>query len=73
MWGWIEGVSIYVAVFFIVGIASLNDYFKDKQFLELLSSTKDYDVAVVRGKKGATQSINIFELVVGDIILLETG
>jgi high-affinity K+ transport system ATPase subunit B len=28
---------------------------------------------VIRGKYGATQSVNIYDLVVGDIILLETG
>lgn len=34
---------------------------------------KDEDTAVIRGKYGATQSVNIYKLVVGDIILLETG
>jgi magnesium-transporting ATPase (P-type) len=34
---------------------------------------KDENIAVVRGKYGATQSVNIFDLVVGDVILLETG
>jgi len=34
---------------------------------------KDEDIAVVRGKYGATQTVNIYDLVVGDIILLETG
>lgn len=28
---------------------------------------------MIRGKYGATQSVNIFKLVVGDIILLEQG
>jgi magnesium-transporting ATPase (P-type) len=30
-------------------------------------------VPVVRGKQSATQSVSIWDLVVGDIILLETG
>lgn len=29
-WGWIEGASIYLAIFIIVGISSLNDWIKDK-------------------------------------------
>lgn len=29
-WGWIEGVSIYVAIFIIVSLTSLNDWVKDK-------------------------------------------
>jgi magnesium-transporting ATPase (P-type) len=34
---------------------------------------KKEKVAVIRGKYGATQTISVFQLVVGDIILLETG
>jgi len=46
---------------------------KDKQFVRLQSKVKNEDIAVIRGKYGATQSVNIYKLVVGDIILLETG
>ena len=46
---------------------------KDKNFVALQSRTKDEDIPVIRGKHGATQSVNIYDLVVGDIILLETG
>jgi len=72
-WGWIEGVSIYVAIIIIVTITSGNDFVKDKQFVQLSSHVKDENIAVIRGKYGVTQSVNIFELVVGDVILLETG
>lgn len=41
--------------------------------MRLQSLVKDEDIAVIRGKYGATQSVNIYKLVVGDIILLETG
>jgi Ca2+-transporting ATPase len=46
---------------------------KDKQFVRLQSIIKDEDIAVIRGKYGATQSVNVYKLVVGDIILLEAG
>lgn len=72
-WGWIEGVSIYIAIFIVVTLTSLNDWFKDKQFVKLQSLVKDEQIAVIRGKYGATQSVNIYKLVVGDIILLEQG
>ena len=29
-WGWVEGVSIYVAILIIVTITSGNDYVKDQ-------------------------------------------
>lgn len=41
--------------------------------MKLQSLVKDEDIAVIRGKHGATQTVNIYDLVVGDIILLETG
>lgn len=72
-WGWIEGVSIYFAIFLIVSIQSGNDWLKDKQFVRLQSTIKDENIAVIRGKYGATQSVNIYSLVVGDIVLLDTG
>lgn len=56
-----------------MSLTSLNDWIKDKQFVRLQSSVKDEDIAVIRGKHGATQSINIYELVAGDVVLLETG
>ena len=73
VYGWIEGAAIYFAIFIIVSIVSANDWMKDKQFVKLQSSVKDQDIPVIRGKYGATQSVNIYDLVVGDIILLETG
>lgn len=54
-------------------LTSLNDWVKDKQFVKLQSLVKDEEIAVIRGKYGATQSVNIYKLVVGDIILLEQG
>lgn len=72
-YGWVEGAAIYFAIFIIVTIVSLNDWMKDKQFVKLQSSVKDEEIAVIRGKYGATQSVNMYDLVVGDIILLETG
>lgn len=70
-WGWIEGAAIYLAIIAIVTITSANDWAKDKQFVRLQSSVKDEYVPVIRGKYGATQSVNIYDLVVGDIVLLE--
>ena len=72
-WGWAQGFSIYIAIVVIVSITSANDWVKDKSFVRLQSESKNEDIAVIRGKFGATQSVNIYDLVVGDIVLLETG
>lgn len=71
--GWMQGVSIYIAIILIVSITSANDWAKDKLFVRLQSELKNEEIAVIRGKYGATQSINVFDLVVGDIVILETG
>lgn len=71
--GTIQGISIYIAIFIIVAITSLNDWIKDKNFVRLQSELKNEQIAVIRGKHGATQTVNIYDLQVGDVILLETG
>ena len=53
-WGWVEGASIYVAILIIVAITSGNDWLKDRQFVNLMSLVKDENIAVIRGKYGAT-------------------
>lgn len=50
--GWVEGVSIYVVVFVMVMITSLNDFVKDKHFVKLQSVARDSDLPVFRGKMG---------------------
>lgn len=71
--GWMEGVSIYVAVFILVVITSLNDWAKDKQFVKLQSLAKDQDIATIRGKANQFQTINMWDLVVGDVVQLQAG
>jgi len=34
---------------------------------------KDESIPVIRGKQGSSQSVSVWSLVVGDVILLETG
>lgn len=54
-------------------ITSGADYLKDRNFVTLQSMIKDEIIAVIRGRVGATQSISVWDLVVGDVILIETG
>lgn len=49
---WVEGVSIYFAVFFIALFASATNYAKEKQFLVLDEEVKNEEVNVVRGQYG---------------------
>jgi Ca2+-transporting ATPase len=68
---WVEGVAIIVAVLIVVGVGSLNDWQKEKQFEGLNEKREERSVKVVRD--GKEQLINVLDVVVGDIVLLEPG
>lgn len=70
---WVEGASIYFAVAFITLFTTACDYLKEKQFLKLHDQVKNQEVSVVRGQYGLSQPCLVSDLVVGDVILVETG
>jgi Ca2+-transporting ATPase len=51
----------------------LADWFKDKQFVELSKIIKEENIPVIRGKAGASQSLSVWDIKVGDIVVLNTG
>ena len=57
----------------MIMITSGADYLKDRNFVTLQSMIKDEISAVIRGRVGATQSVSVWDLVVGDVILIDTG
>lgn len=66
-----EGVAIFIAVFLIVSVTATNNYLRDIQFRKLNSKREQRNVEVIR--KGHTQQISVFDLLVGDIMNFETG
>ncbi|KLO10815.1 calcium-translocating P-type ATPase [Schizopora paradoxa] len=68
---WVEGVAIMVAVIIVVGVGSVNDWQKERQFKALNDKKEDRTVKVIRG--GRERVVNVKEVVVGDIALLEPG
>lgn len=68
-----EAISIILAAFGLITITAVADWIKDNRFVHLQSLIKEDNVTVIRGKSGACSTISIWELVVGDIILLNTG
>ena len=69
--GWLEGCAILVAVVIVVGVGSVNDWVKQKQFEKLNKKIDEKKVIVLRD--GAQQSIDNTELVVGDILYINQG
>jgi len=70
--GWIEGFSIFLAVFVVVTISSYQNYSKYLQFSKLQSESKKQTINVRRDNM-EIKTIPVEELVVGDIVHLEIG
>ncbi|KAK9451888.1 uncharacterized protein V1518DRAFT_409830 [Limtongia smithiae] len=68
---WIEGVAIMVAVVVVVLVGALNDWQKELQFAKLNKRKDDREVKVIRS--GKTSSLSIFDVLPGDVMLLEQG
>lgn len=68
---WVEGVAILIAIIIVVLVGSINDYQKELQFMQLNKKKEDREVKVKRD--GNEQYINIKDLLVGDILQIETG
>ena len=67
----IEGLAVMVAVILATGVAFLSEYKSDREF-EVLNAHKDaLHVKTIRG--GEVHSLSMEEIVVGDVVTLETG
>ena len=66
-----ETVGIFIAIFLATIISTLSEYGSEKAFEKLNEENSIIKVKVLRNSKKET--INIDELVVGDIVYLESG
>lgn len=67
---WIEGAAIFLAVWIVIIVTAVNDYVKEKQFANLYAQ-EEKSCSVIRN--GKLQRLSVADLVVGDILSLETG
>jgi Ca2+-transporting ATPase len=66
-----EGLAVMVAVILATGVAFASEYKSDREF-EVLNAHKDsLRAKVLRG--GAFNTVSLEEVVVGDLVVLETG
>ena len=66
-----EGLAVMLAVILATGVAFLSEYKSDREFEVLNAHKEDLVVKVVRG--GPVHTVPMPEIVVGDVVLLETG
>ncbi|KAL8707184.1 MAG: hypothetical protein Q9220_007751 [cf. Caloplaca sp. 1 TL-2023] len=68
---WVEGLAIMVAIVIVVLVTGLNDYRREKQFSALNARKDDRQVKAIRS--GKSMMISVFDVMVGDILHLESG
>ena len=64
-------MAIWVAVFAVALVGATNDYQKDQQFRKLNAQKEIFDVTVIRD--GTETLVKNSDLVVGDVLVLNTG
>lgn len=68
---WIEGVAIWIAVILVSLVGSITDYQKELQFRAINAVSGRIQIKVIRD--GLEQLVGNEELVVGDVMVLDTG
>ena len=68
---WVDGVAIIVAITIVVFVGALNDWQKERQFAKLNKKKEDREVKVIRS--GRTVKISVYDVLVGDVMILEQG
>ncbi|KAM0028399.1 putative P-type Ca(2+) transporter [Helianthus debilis subsp. tardiflorus] len=69
--GWYEGGSILIAVFLVIVVSAVSNFRQEKQFDSLSKISNNIKIDVVR--EGRRQKVSIFDIVVGDIVVLNVG
>ncbi|CAG8746191.1 8792_t:CDS:2, partial [Racocetra persica] len=69
--GWIEGTAILAAVVVVVLTNAINNYQKERQFRKLNEKKEDRNIKLIRD--GKERQISVFDVYVGDIMVLEPG
>ncbi|CAM0884518.1 unnamed protein product [Alopecurus aequalis] len=69
--GWYDGVSIFLAVFLVAAVSAVSNHSQAKRFDKLASESDNIAVTVVRAER--RQEVSIFEIVVGDVVILKIG
>ena len=69
--GWIEGTAIIISIIIVTVVGSISNYHKDKVFEDMESSLAPMPVRVRRD--GREKNIDSLHLVVGDVVLVQSG
>lgn len=70
--GWYEGGSMFIAVFLVIAVSALSNFLQERRRFDHFSKiSNNIKTDVIRERR--RQKISIFDVVVGDIVILNTG
>ncbi|KAM0859620.1 hypothetical protein ACQ4PT_047057 [Festuca glaucescens] len=69
--GWYDGVGIFLAVFLVSSVSAAGSYTQAKQADKLARESANIAVNVVRA--GRRHDVSMFDVVVGDVVILKIG
>jgi Ca2+-transporting ATPase len=69
--GWHDGVAILFAITVCITVSAYNDYTQGLQFRALNADKRNIPINVLRGSRRL--KVSVYDLVVGDIVVLATG
>ncbi|KAI8566319.1 hypothetical protein RHMOL_Rhmol02G0031700 [Rhododendron molle] len=69
--GWYDGGSIFVTILPGIAVSAIRNFKKNRQFVKLSRAISNIQVNVVRS--GRRHQVSIFNVVVGEVVYLETG
>jgi P-type Ca2+ transporter type 2C len=68
---WVEGFAVFLAVFVVIMVTTVNNYNKEQQFAKLNRIKDDKSCSVTRD--GKSMKISVFDVLVGDLLQVEIG
>ncbi|KAA0166855.1 hypothetical protein FNF31_01230 [Cafeteria roenbergensis] len=68
---WVQGIGILFAVVVVSAVTSIVNWLQDREFVALAATNAKRNVRVIRG--GVEQDCVIYDVVVGDILVLRAG
>ncbi|XP_044973722.1 calcium-transporting ATPase 7, plasma membrane-type-like [Hordeum vulgare subsp. vulgare] len=69
--GWYDGATIFLAAFVVFGVTAVISHAQAKRDHKLATESANLVVTVVRAAR--RQEISVFDVVVGDVLILKTG
>ncbi|KAJ9671498.1 hypothetical protein PVL29_025279 [Vitis rotundifolia] len=70
--GWYDSASVFFAVLLVISVSAVSNFWENRQFQRLSKVSNNIKVDVVRNGR-RDQQTSIFDIVVGDVVWVQSG